>query len=453
MPSIGIRCRQFLGHARSSLAQDGFSAAAVGSASVRAGAALLLFANTVALGRMIGADGLGTYAFVLALAGLVALPANFGLSTLALRQVAALREREQWQPLRGAVWFALVAVVLYTGLVIVAGGAALLLAGRSLDPVLLATMSIALALLVFHSAGEVIGAMLRALGRVVGGQVPDQIVRPALLLAMVLAAGLLLEDAWLTAPRTMAAAVIAAVAATILALVILARTLPGPARGCPARLPWRDGLRSWAPLALLGLMQGANSFADTLILGLLADSATVGIYRVAAQCALLVPFTLMMLGPVAGPYVAQLHAKGDTAAVQRVVGRTARAAFVAACPVFLLLVLFGGPVLRLVFGPEYEAGATALAILATGQLVNTSTGTVGIVLNMTGHERDTMLGVAVAAVATVVLNALLVPPLGIDGAALATAASMILWNVVMAYRLYVRTGLVSFALPLRRSAA
>jgi O-antigen/teichoic acid export membrane protein len=453
MPSIGLRCRQFLGHARSNLAQDGFSAAALGSASVRAGAALLLFANTVALGRLIGADGLGTYAFVLALVGLVALPANFGLSTLALRQVAALREREQWQPLRGAVWFALVAVVLYAGLVIVAGGAALLFAGQSLNPVLLATMSVALALLVFHSAGEVIGAILRALGRVVGGQVPDQIVRPALLLALVLAAGFLLEHDWLTAPRTMAAAVIAAVAATTLALVMLARSLPGPARGCPARLPWRDGLRSWAPLALLGLMQGANSFADTLILGLLADSATVGIYRVAAQCALLVPFTLMMLGPVAGPYVAQLHAKGDTAAVQRVVGRTARTAFVAACPVFLLLVLFGGPVLSFVFGPEYAVGATALAILATGQLVNASTGTVGIVLNMTGHERDTMLGVAVAAVATVVLNALLVPPLGLDGAALATAASMILWNVVMAYRLYVRTGLVSFALPLRRSAA
>ena len=61
-------------------------------------------------------------------------------------------------------------------------------------------------------------------------------------------------------------------------------------------------------------------------------------------------------------------------------------------------------------------------------------GPVGLLLNMTGHERETAKGVAISAVLNMVLNFLLIPRWGITGAAVATTVSMIAWNLLLAWQ-------------------
>ncbi len=117
--------------------------------------------------------------------------------------------------------------------------------------------------------------------------------------------------------------------------------------------------------------------------------------------------------------------------LQRLVTQSARAILALAVPITLVFVLFGEQFLALAFGPDYAAGHTALAILAIGQLVNAGMGSVGVLLNMTGHERDTMRGVAIAAVANVLLSLVLIPLFSTVGAAVATAASPIIWNILL----------------------
>jgi O-antigen/teichoic acid export membrane protein len=429
------------------LLESDVSLATLASGLIRVAVTALLLANTVVLGRLLGPEGFGIYSLVFALVGFTALPLNFGLSTLALRDVSALSARKQWNELTGFIRFALLVVVLYAAVVALLAATAWPLFAWHTSPILLATLSIGLILLPFHAAGEVLGAVLRALGRVVTGQLPDLLLKQALLLALLAIVVATLGSTWLTPSRALTLLLAAAVLATMLAVLVLARSTPLVTWHGGTMLPLRDGLRRWLPLALLGIMQGANLHTDVLMLGLLADPTAVGVYRVAAQCSLLVAFNIAVFGPVIGPHVARLHARGDKAAVQRLVGWAARCIFAAACPVFIVLVLFGTSILGF-FGSDYQAGAAALAILATGQLVNASTGAAGLVLNVTGHERDTMLAVAVAAVTTVVGSLILVPPLGLLGSAMATALSLTLSNVILLQRLYMRTGLVSFAFPL-----
>jgi O-antigen/teichoic acid export membrane protein len=64
---------------------------------------------------------------------------------------------------------------------------------------------------------------------------------------------------------------------------------------------------------------------------------------------------------------------------------------------------------------------------------------------MTRHERDTAKGLAVSAILNVVLNLLLVPLLGIIGAAMATALSLITWNVLLWWAVRQRLGINSLA--------
>lgn len=69
-------------------------------------------------------------------------------------------------------------------------------------------------------------------------------------------------------------------------------------------------------------------------------------------------------------------------------------------------------------------------------------GSVGFLMTMTGHEREAARVVAGAALANVALNAALVPPFGLSGAAVATAVSLVGWNAVLLTRARTRLGIV-----------
>jgi O-antigen/teichoic acid export membrane protein len=116
-----------------------------------------------------------------------------------------------------------------------------------------------------------------------------------------------------------------------------------------------------------------------------------------------------------------------------------------ALPGAVVLILFGGPLLDFVFGSEFARGASALALLVGGNLIAVAAGSVGNILNMTGHEGDTVFASGVAALSNLVLNLALIPVLGIRGAAAATALSLVLWNVILVFRVHSRVGVISLA--------
>src|SRR5690606_18332622 len=140
----------------------------------------------------------------------------------------------------------------------------------------------------------------------------------------------------------------------------------------------------------------------------------------ATQSAELVAFALVIVNTVAAPHIARLHAIGGVEQLQWLVTRCAQLSLLGALPTALVMLLAGDIVLRLVFGGGYQVGYSALAILSVGQLFNVAMGSVGLILNMTGHERETAKGVAIAVLVNVPLNLALIPLLGMTGAAMAT---------------------------------
>jgi len=140
-----------------------------------------------------------------------------------------------------------------------------------------------------------------------------------------------------------------------------------------------------------------------------------------------------------------MYSANEYARLQRMLAWVARLVLAAAIPLAATLIFFGGTIVAFVFGTEYEEGKLALSILCVGQVCNAGLGSVNLILNMTGHERDVAIGVGVGAALNVVMNLLLIPEFGLEGAASATAMSTIAWNGFLARRVFVRTGLVSIA--------
>ena len=90
---------------------------------------------------------------------------------------------------------------------------------------------------------------------------------------------------------------------------------------------------------------------------------------------------------------------------------------------------YPGPLLHLL-GRHTAKGATALTILAAGQLFNAATGPLGQVINMSGRPYLTLLNNAAVAALNIVGCLILIPRYGITGAACSTTAAITLVNIV-----------------------
>ena len=83
------------------------------------------------------------------------------------------------------------------------------------------------------------------------------------------------------------------------------------------------------------------------------------------------------------------------------------------------------------FGADFVVGSTALQILVMAQLFSVLAGPTGVILNMTGYEHLAAVGVGISAIVNITLNSALIPLLDLTGAALATGASLVVWNILL----------------------
>jgi len=178
-----------------------------------------------------------------------------------------------------------------------------------------------------------------------------------------------------------------------------------------------------------------------LLLGVFCDATDVGIYRAASLVALQVTIGLAVANEVLAPHIARLHQAGDRAGLQALMRHALGWLTLSGVLFAGFCILAGREILVFVFGGAYAGGTTALAILACGQFVAVAAGTGTVLLNMSGHEKDVLRVFAVSAAANVVANIALIPPLGIAGAALATASCQIITNGLLLYFVRRRLGI------------
>jgi len=287
-------------------------------------------------------------------------------------------------------------------------------------------------------------ATLQGLHRVVLGQFPEALVQP--LLVIVLVGGVyVIFGRDLTALWAVGMNVVAVGVAFVIGARLLSKVLPRDIReATPVYQTW-GWMRDALPLLFLSTLGVVNTWTDTLMLGAIKGAEAVGIYAVANRGSGLITFFLTAANMALAPTIANLHARRNLVQLQLLVTKSARVTLFFSFPLALSLIVFGNWFLLLV-GPDFTRGQLALAILSVGQVINVGMGSVAMLLVMTGHERDAARGIGISAMLNVVLNALLIPTWGIEGAALATASSMILWNILLAIWVYNRLGIHSTAL-------
>lgn len=393
---------------------------------------ILSFLLAIVLARVLGAKRYGVYAYVFALVSVLAIPAQSGLTSLVARETAKAVAVERWELMWGIWrWATRAAVFYWLLLVLVVGGLAYTIAwrftGAQLD-----SFAWGLLLGFFVVLEDIRAGVSFGLGRVVTGQLPEMILRRALLIAFVLGVVLLYPTYKLTAANVVALHAVGEAMALTLGIGMVWKARPAPLNHSPVlaeqRRQWRKAV---LPLALPSGVQLANQNIGILLIGIFSGAADVGVYRITLRGTMLVVFGLLATNWVVAPHFAHLHATGETLRLRQLTIWSARASFTIGIMVTLILVVWGGKILGLVFGHDFAKGYIALVILGIGQLVSTAMGPLDFLLNMTGHERASARSAASALLCNVVFSIILIPKLGINGAALAMALAVLVWEIAL----------------------
>ncbi len=185
------------------------------------------------------------------------------------------------------------------------------------------------------------------------------------------------------------------------------------------------------PLLAADLAVYAFARSDVWIVGALLPQEDVAVYGAAVRLMTLVVMPMWIVNSVTPPLIAEINVQGKTEELERMVRSAATFAGVLASPALLGLILWGGPILGLVYGDYYRAGWIVLVILSVGYCVNIWSGACGITLMMTGHQKIFM-GVSLAcSIATIIAGLAMVNHYGTVGMAIVVSLSLIIQNIAV----------------------
>jgi O-antigen/teichoic acid export membrane protein len=196
----------------------------------------------------------------------------------------------------------------------------------------------------------------------------------------------------------------------------------------PAELLKRAWLQSSAPFFLVSVLQMGMHYGDVLLLGVLSNAEETGEYFAVSRLAQLVSLPLVIVAAVLAPRFAEFDALGERAKLQSII--TLGAHFSLWPTLFIAAVMASFPVFFLaIFGEEYQDAQVILFILVAAQVFNVAMGPSGTLMNMTGHQTSSAMLLGAVVVLSLILNVVLIPPLGALGAGIANAIAMLFWNL------------------------
>jgi O-antigen/teichoic acid export membrane protein len=399
----------------------------------------LKYAFHVIIARRLGPGLFGLFVLGLTVFTLAEIIAQMGLPQGVVRYVALFQSRRDSERLKGVILLSARAVtisgtVLGLGLFLASGFLSVRVFGR---PELAPVIKIFAVMTPFSVLGTILLSGFQGFQvleyKILVGEIVEPLLRIAGAILAVWALGRRL-------PGVLWSYGLAAVLALLLAAALMRKV--SPELGRKHVRPLFEARRlldfSW-PLLFSSLLGQLLLVSDTFILGILGTSEDVGVYGAAQRTALLANLIFLSFNAIFAPIVADYFHRENSRDLDRLFKVVSKWAFTLTLPASLLLILLAKPILHL-FGGRFIQGAGALAILAGGWLFHSALGNAGAVLTMSGRSRWHLANFALFLALQISFNLVLIPRYGILGAAVGTAGSLALIDIITCLQVYLMLG-------------
>jgi O-antigen/teichoic acid export membrane protein len=187
--------------------------------------------------------------------------------------------------------------------------------------------------------------------------------------------------------------------------------------------------RFTAPRSLAAVAQIIIQRLDIVLVGVLKGPVDAAIYTAATRFLVAGQLGNSAISMAAQPQLTRLFAIKDRIGANTVYQVTTAWLILLTWPIYLLAAVFGPSVLA-IFGRSYHAGSTVMLILALAMLVATACGQVDVVLITTGRSTWSLVNGLLAMCVNICVDLILIPKMGITGAAIGWAAAIVVSNLV-----------------------
>lgn len=188
---------------------------------------------------------------------------------------------------------------------------------------------------------------------------------------------------------------------------------------------------------------------DILLIGAFLTPLAVSYYVVAKQIMTFLKVPANSLGFAISPrYSEQLH-RDNLETASRLYGEALTSTLLFYVPAAVGLVIVAEPTLRLLFGPEYTGGTIVLQLLTIYLVVQAISYITSGGLDYLGRAKHRAYAKGVTAVANLGLNLLLIPTVGIAGAAISTAGTYAVYVTLNVYLMHLELRLDWWAIGTR----
>ena len=399
-----------------------------GAFLIRVFSAGLIYLSQILLARWMGSFEFGIYVYVWTLMAVIGDVSDLGFATSAQRFVPEYAKRGALDLLRGFLsrsrWLAVGSASVIAAVVIVTVN----VLAPYLPSYLVLPLSIAGATLPFYGLMQIQDGIARSYNWIHVALLPPFVVRHVVMLAIVSAAYLL------NFPATAETAVIAVATALMLTVVgqtfVLNRKLKRAVPPGPKTYEVKTWLSISLPILIVEGFYLLLTNVDIVLLQHFRSPDDVAVYYAAAKTLALISFVHFAVSAAVGHRFSEYHVTKDHDRLKEILADSIRWTFWASLAACVIMLAMGRPLLSL-FGLRFVDGFHLMLILAAGLMARASVGPIERLLNMLGEQRACAAVYGTAFVLNLVLCIVLIPRIGVDGAAVATSTALIVESILL----------------------
>ena len=183
------------------------------------------------------------------------------------------------------------------------------------------------------------------------------------------------------------------------------------------------------PVLISNSMLLLIQWVDIIILGYFETSNIVGIYSVIMKISLFSSIILFSINSIVASEFSRLYSLSKMDDLKLIIRKSSKVIFFITIPILIFIVCFSKFILGY-FGTEFVAANKTLYILIIGQFINIVCGSVGYILIMTEKQNIFKNIMIFSTCINIIMNIILIPIYSINGAAIASSISLILWNIL-----------------------
>ncbi|HYE35042.1 oligosaccharide flippase family protein [Methylocaldum sp.] len=399
----------------------------IGTFSIRLAGISLSFAAQAITARFMGSDNYGLFVYALAFTPILAWLTQLGMVQTSIRYISIYNSQKDWAAIKGFMAFAsrcTLGASLAIGLTVALIG---WLLKDTLDDLHRYVFILAFLHVPFMSLSELRVGVLRGLLKISFAELPENLIRPLLLVILLSAAYFGFQD-FVDPVTAMLISLSVAMTNFLLGSAWLRQSLPEGVFGCLPSYRKQEWLNMAVPMFIVVGIQLLISQLDILLIGSMIGTREAGSYAVAARVADFAAFGLVVASSVTAPLIAAHWNNRLIQDLRRLLKITTICNALFVLTAASLIAGIGKYILG-IFGASFVDAYPLLLMLLAGRSLHALTGLGTILLTMTGHQKEATWLMGSGLAMQLPLELYLIGEHGAMGAAVASALAIACVNV------------------------